>query len=157
MAKRPEVGDPAPDVNLPTDGAGEFRLSRLRGTKVVLYFYPKDDTPGCTREAVAFTGALEEFEKAGAVVVGISRDTCGAHAKFRDKFLLEHTLAADEDGKVCDAYGVWVEKNRFGRKSMGIQRATFLIDGDGVIRKAWPQVSVEGHICDVLAAVRALP
>ena len=93
----------------------------------------------------------------GAVVVGISRDACDAHAKFRDKFLLEHTLAADEDGKVCDAYGVWVEKNRFGKKFMGIQRATFLVDGDGVIRKVWPRVSVDGHICDVLAAARALP
>ena len=157
MAKRPEVGDTAPDLTLPADEGGEISLRELRGGKVVLYFYPKDDTPGCTKEAIGFTGALEEFEKAGTTVIGISRDSCASHATFRDKFMLEHVLAADEDGKVCSAYGVWVAKNRFGKKAMGIQRATFLIDGDGVIRNVWQQVTVAGHADEVLEAAQALP
>src|SRR5439155_8972559 len=116
-----------------------------------------DDTTGCTKEAIAFTGALPDFEKAGATVVGVSKDPCAAHAKFRDKYALEHTLAADEDGKVVNAYGVWVEKNMYGKKSMGIERATYLIDGKGVVRNVWRRVRVDGHVDEVLAAVRDLP
>ena len=152
----PQEGDAAPDFTLEVDAGGSVNLKKLRGKPVVVYFYPKDDTPGCTKEALAFTGALEDFEAAGATVIGISKDSCAAHAKFRDKYMLEHTLAADEDGKVCEAYGVWAEKVNYGKKYMGIVRATFLIDGKGVIRRVWPKVRVDGHAEEVLEAVRAL-
>ena len=155
-ATTPEAGDPAPDFNLEVDGGGTVSLEKLRGKPVVLYFYPKDDTPGCTKEAIAFTGVLDDFEAAGTTIIGVSKDSCASHAKFRGKYMLEHVLAADEDGKVCEAYGVWVEKINYGRKYMGIQRATFLINGDGIISRVWPKVSVSGHAEDVLEAVRAL-
>ncbi|PWE17303.1 thioredoxin-dependent thiol peroxidase [Marinicauda salina] len=149
-------GDKAPDFTLPTDDGGEASLSALRGRTVVLYFYPRDDTPGCTKEAVGFTEKIGDFEAAGAAVIGVSKDTVAKHGKFRDKHDLKVTLASDADGDVCERYGVWVEKNMYGRKSMGIQRATFLIDGEGVIRRVWPKVKVAGHVDEVLEAVRDL-
>ncbi len=152
----PQEGDKAPAFTLETDGGGKVSLSGQKGKKVVVYFYPKDDTPGCTKESIAFTGALPKFEKANTTVIGISRDSCASHAKFREKYGLEHSLGADEDGKATDAYGVWVEKNLYGKKSMGIERATFLIDGKGVVRQVWRKVKVDGHVDEVLAAAKAL-
>ena len=123
---------------------------------MVLYFYPKDDTPGCTTEAQGFRDAIKDFEKAGAVIVGASKDSVARHDKFKAKYDLPFHLVSDEDGTLCEAYGVWVEKNMYGRKYMGIQRATFLIDGTGVIREIWPKVKVKEHTAEVLAAVQAL-
>ncbi len=156
MTIGPEVGDVAPAFNMTTDGEGEISLEKLRGNPIVLYFYPKDDTPGCTKEALAFTSLLDEFDKIGVAVVGVSKDTCASHAKFRDKYMLEHVLASDNDGTVCDAYGVWIIKNMYGRKSMGIRRSTFLIDKKGTIIKVWRKVSVENHAEDVLQAAKSL-
>jgi peroxiredoxin Q/BCP len=130
-------------------------LSSLRPKTVVLYFYPKDDTSGCTREAVDFTGLSEEYEAAGAVILGVSRDDVAQHDRFRDKHGLSVTLLADEDGQVCETYGVWVEKSMYGRKFMGIERATFLIDGSGVVQKVWRKVKIPGHAEGVLNAVRS--
>jgi peroxiredoxin Q/BCP len=152
----PQEGDKAPAFTLETDDGGKVSLSGQKGKKTVVYFYPKDDTPGCTKEAIAFTGALSKFEKADTTVIGVSKDSCASHAKFREKYKLKHSLAADEDGKMVNDYGVWVEKNLYGKKSMGIERATFLIDGKGVVRKVWRKVSVDGHVDDVLAAAKAL-
>jgi peroxiredoxin Q/BCP len=152
----PDAGQPAPDFTLPRDGGGEVTLSSLRPKPVVLYFYPKDDTSGCTREAIDFTRLAGEFEAAGAVVLGVSRDGVAQHDRFRDKHGLTVTLLADADGQVCEAYGVWVEKSMYGRKFMGIERSTFLIDGAGVVRGAWRKVKVPGHADAVLDAVRAL-
>ncbi|WP_116130861.1 thioredoxin-dependent thiol peroxidase [Tropicimonas sp. IMCC34043] len=149
-----DAGTPAPDFTLPRDGGGEVTLSALRPKAVVLYFYPRDDTPGCTVEAIAFTGQLAAFEAAGAVVLGVSKDSVSKHDKFRDKHGLQVTLLSDEDGGVCEAYGVWVEKNMYGKTSMGIQRATFLIDGTGTVAKVWPKVKVEGHAEEVLSAIK---
>ena len=156
MAAAPQEGDRAPNFKLETDAGDTVSLSKHKGHAVVLYFYPKDDTPGCTKEAIAFTGALPKFDKAKVTVIGVSKDSCASHAKFREKYTLSHTLAADEDGKVCNAYGVWIEKNLYGKKSMGIERATFLIDAKGVVRNVWHRVSVDGHVDEVLAAARAL-
>lgn len=157
MANELEVGKPAPAFSMPTDnGGGEVSLSKLKGRPLVLYFYPRDDTPGCTKEAIAFTAALDEFDAAGVVVIGVSKDSCASHAKFRDKYMLEHILAADDDGKVCEAYGVWVEKNNYGRKSMGIRRSTFLIDKAGKIARIWPRVTVDGHADEVLESAKTL-
>ncbi len=156
MAKLPEPGDKAPAFELPRGGGGTVSLAGLKGRKVVLYFYPKDDTPGCTTEAIDFTRLKPEFDKAGAEVIGVSRDTVAKHEKFAAKHKLEVALGADEDGAVTEAYGVWQEKTLYGRKFMGIVRATFLIDGDGIVRRVWPKVSVKGHAEDVLAAVKAL-
>ena len=150
------VGDKAPAFNLPTDGGGTLALKDLKGKTVVLYFYPKDDTPGCTTEAQGFRDAIKVFEKAGAVIVGASKDSVARHDKFKAKYDLPFHLVSDEDGTLCEAYGVWVEKNMYGRKYMGIQRATFLIDGTGVIREIWPKVKVKEHTAEVLAAVKAL-
>ncbi|MGE0668933.1 MAG: thioredoxin-dependent thiol peroxidase [Sphingomonadales bacterium] len=151
-----EAGDKAPAFTMTRDGGDTISLAGLRGRKVVLYFYPKDDTPGCTTEAIDFTRLKDEFAKAGAEVIGVSRDTVAKHEKFAAKHKLGVALGADEDGTVTEAYGVWQEKSLYGRKYMGIQRATFLIDGDGVVRKVWPKVSVKGHADEVLAAVEAL-
>ncbi len=151
-----EPGQAAPDFTLPRDGGGEVTLSALRPKAVVLYFYPKDDTSGCTREAQEFTAALAEFEAAGAVVLGVSKDPAAKHDRFRDKYDLGVTLLSDEGSEVCETYGVWTEKRMYGRKFMGIERATFLIDGTGVVREAWRKVKVPGHVDAVLAAVRAL-
>jgi peroxiredoxin Q/BCP len=146
----------APDFDLPTDGDGRVRLSDLRGKKVVLYFYPKDDTSGCTLEAIDFSTLLPEFAAAGAVIIGVSPDSPKSHDKFKAKHRLSIVLAANTDRAVIERYGLWVEKSMYGRKYMGIQRATFLIGTDGRVRKAWPKVSVKGHVEEVLAAVKAL-
>lgn len=152
----PAIGEPAPQVKLPRDGGGEADLASFRGRKVVLYFYPRDDTSGCTKEAVGFTAAMDEFADAGAVVIGVSRDSVASHDKFRDKHDLGVILLSDESGEVCERYGVWVEKSMYGRKFMGIDRATFLIDAEGVLRNFWRKVKVPGHVEAVLAAARTV-
>ncbi len=151
-----KVGDKAPDFTLPTDGGGSISLKELKGKTVVLYFYPRDDTPGCTAEACAFRDSLPDFSKVEAEVVGISRDSVASHDKFKKKFKLPFPLASDEDGNVTEAYGVWVEKSMYGKKYMGIGRATFLIDGKGVILDIWRKVKVDGHTDEVLKAAKAL-
>lgn len=152
-----EIGETAPDFTLPQSGSeAPLTLSEMRPKPVVLYFYPKDDTPGCTLEAIEFTRLAPAFAVAGAVVIGISRDTVAKHDKFCAKHSLAIPLVSDEDGAVCAAYGTWVEKKMYGRVSMGIQRATFLIDGAGVVRRVWPKVSVDGHAEEVLAAINDL-
>jgi peroxiredoxin Q/BCP len=151
-----EIGTAAPDFTLPRDGGGTLTLSGLRPKAVVLYFYPKDDTPGCTKEAIAFTEMAAEFEAAGAVVVGVSKDSAAKHDKFVAKHGLGVILVSDEDSDVCERYGVWVEKNMYGKTYMGIERATFLIDPSGVVQQAWRKVKVPGHAEAVLEAVRAL-
>ena len=150
------IGDKAPDFTMPTDGAGTVSLSALKGKKVILYFYPKDDTPGCTKEACGFRDALPDFSGAGAVVIGVSKDTVGKHDKFKAKYELPFTLAADVDGTVTEAYECWVEKSLYGKKYMGIDRATFLIDGAGVLQGIWHKVKVDGHVDAVLKAAQAL-
>ena len=151
-----EAGQPAPDFTL-TDQRGEpVALSQFRGTPVVLYFYPKDDTPGCTKQACAFRDARADYEKAGAKVVGVSPDDVASHRKFVEKHGLSFTLAADPERQVCERYGVWKEKNLYGKKSMGVERTTFLIDRDGVVRKVFPRVKVDGHSDAVLEAIRSL-
>jgi peroxiredoxin Q/BCP len=157
-AKKKELaeGSKAPDFDLPTDGNGAASLSDLRGGPVVLYFYPKDDTPGCTREAEDFTAASQKFRRAGATVIGVSKDTPAKHDKFKAKHKLSVTLASDEEGEIIAAYGSWVEKTLYGRKYMGIDRSTFLIDSKGTIRRIWRKVKVSGHVEEVLAAVKAL-
>ena len=151
-----DVGDKAPGFTLPTDSGGEIALKDLKGKTLVLYFYPKDDTPGCTKEACGFRDALPDFSKVAAEVVGISRDPVKKHDAFKEKYGLTFPLASDEDGKVCEAYGTWVEKSMYGRKYMGIERSTFLIDGKGVIRQVWRKVKVPGHVDDVLKAAEEL-
>ncbi|WP_282151476.1 peroxiredoxin [Ruegeria atlantica] len=152
----PDVTDIAPDFTLPRDGGGEVTLSDLRGGAVVLFFYPRDDTPGCTKESIGFSEQLQAFADAGAQVFGISRDSVAKHDKFVAKHSLTTPLLSDEESSVCEDYGVWVEKNMYGKKSMGIQRATFLIDGEGKIARVWRKVKVPGHVDEVLEAVRAL-
>jgi len=151
-----EEGKRAPDFTLPTDGGAKVTLSKLRGKPVVVYFYPKDDTTGCTAEACGFRDALPDFRKANAEIIGISKDSVARHDKFKAKYELPFILASDEDGKVCEAYGTWIEKSMYGRKYMGIDRATFLIDAEGKVRKAWRKVKVPGHVAEVLAAAKAL-
>ena len=151
-----EDGDKAPDFELPTDGGGTLVLSRLKGKPAVLYFYPKDDTSGCTAEAKDFTRLAPDFRKAGVEVIGVSPDSVDSHAKFRRKYELTIKLAADADKAVATAYGVWVEKSMYGRKYMGVERSTFLIDGKGRIAKSWRKVKVPGHAEEVLAAAKAL-
>ncbi len=152
----PEVSDIAPDFTLPRDGGGEVTLSEQRGRAVVLFFYPRDDTPGCTKESIGFSEQLQAFADAGANVFGISRDTVAKHDKFVAKHGLTTPLLSDEGQSVCEDYGVWVEKNMYGRKSMGIERSTFLIDTEGKIARVWRKVKVPGHVDDVLEAARAL-
>lgn len=151
-----EDGDKAPDFELPTDGGETLKLSRLKGKAAVLYFYPKDDTSGCTAEAKDFTRLAPEFRKAGVEVIGVSPDSVESHAKFRKKYDLAVRLAADADKSVANAYGVWVEKSMYGRKYMGVERSTFLIDGKGRIAKSWRKIKVPGHAEEVLAAAKAL-
>jgi len=151
-----EVGKKAPDFKAKTDGGGEIRLSKLKGRKVVLYFYPKDDTPGCTKEACGFRDELPRFEKLDAEVIGVSEDSVARHDRFKAKHQLPFTLAADADGEVCEAYGTWVEKSLYGRRYMGIDRATFLIDETGVVRRIWRKVKVTGHVEEVLDAASKL-
>ncbi len=151
-----DAGDKAPAFKMATDGGGTVSLAGLKGKPVVLYFYPKDDTPGCTKEACAFRDAMPDFSKIDAEIIGVSKDSVARHDKFKAKYDLPFTLASDEDGSVCEAYGVWVEKNMYGRKYMGIERATFLIDAKGKIARVWRKVKVNGHADEVLDAVQAL-
>ena len=150
-----QPGDKAPDFDLPTD-TGRVSLSGLKGKNVVLYFYPKDDTAGCTSEALQFSSEVEEFQKLGAVIIGVSKDSVASHAKFRAKHDLTIELAADPMGDVVEAYGAWVEKSMYGRKYMGIDRSTFLIDREGVVREVWRKVKVPGHIKAVMNAAKAI-
>lgn len=151
-----EDGKKAPDFSLPDETGTMVRLTTMKGRPVVVYFYPKDDTSGCTREAKDFTCLAEEFAKAGAELLGISPDSPASHQKFRSKHDLSVRLLADEDKEVAKAYGVWVEKSMYGRKYMGIERSTFLIDKTGKLAKSWRKVKVPGHAEEVLKAVRAL-
>lgn len=152
----PKPAELAPDFTLPRDGGGEVTLSAQRPAPVVLFFYPKDDTPGCTSEALAFTALADDFAAAGARVFGISKDPVARHDRFRDKHNLGIALLSDADSDVCERYGVWKEKTMYGRKFMGIERTTVLIDGQGRVARFWPRVKVPGHAQEVLAAVRAL-
>jgi thioredoxin-dependent peroxiredoxin len=147
-----EVGDAAPDFTLPTDGGGTVTLSKLRGQKVILYFYPKDDTSGCTTEACGFRDAEPDLSKLAAVVIGVSKDSVASHDKFKRKYNLPFVLASDEKSDVCERYGVWKEKSMYGRKYMGIERTTLLIDEKGAIRAVWNKVKIPGHVGEVLKA-----
>ncbi len=151
-----DVKDKAPDFSLPTGDDDIITLKSLKGQNVVLYFYPKDNTPGCTQEAIDFSSRKKAFEKANTVVIGVSKDSVKKHKNFAEKYDLGHTLVADEEGALCEAYGVWVEKTLYGRKYMGIERATFLIDGKGVVRQVWHNVKVKDHAEAVLTAAKAL-
>ncbi len=153
----PEVGSTAPAFNLPAYPEGKIKLSQFKGEKnVVLYFYPRDNTPGCTTEACDFRDNIARIQSADTVVLGISTDDVKSHEKFATKFELPFPLLADEDHSICEKYGVWVEKNMYGKVSMGVQRATFLIDKQGKIARAWPKVKVDGHVTEVAEAVAAL-
>ncbi|MBB4187428.1 peroxiredoxin Q/BCP [Sinorhizobium terangae] len=149
-------GDVAPDFELPRDGGGAISLSAHRGKPVVLFFYPKDDTKACTEEAISFSGLAAEFEAAGVALIGLSPDSVKQHDRFAKKHNLTVTLAADEEKNVVNAYGVWVEKSLYGRKYMGVERTTFLINPDGTINRVWEKVRVAGHASEVLAAAKAL-
>jgi len=149
-----DTGAVAPDFTLPTDDGGSVTLSALRGQPVVVYFYPKDDTPGCTKEAIAFNEHLEAFTGANAKIIGISKDDAASHVRFKEKYDLNFTLATDADGAVHDAYGAWGEKNMYGKKSMGVIRSTVLIDGQGKVIRAWRNVRVPGHAEKVLAELK---
>ena len=150
-------GDAVPDVALDGPEGKPVSPADFGGQKLVLYFYPKDDTSGCTREAQDFSGLAEEFKNAGTWILGVSRDDAGKHRKFAAKYDLKVSLATDPDGSVCDAFGTWVQKSMYGRKYMGIERATFLVDRDGVVKRVWRQVKVPGHAQEVLEAARQLP
>lgn len=151
-----EAGKKAPDFAAPTDGGGKLKLSDLKGKTVILYFYPKDDTTGCTKEACGFRDSLPDFSKAKATVIGVSKDSVERHDKFKAKYDLPFTLVSDTDGKICEKYGTWIEKSLYGRKYMGIDRATFLIDKTGTVRNVWRKVKVPGHVETVLEAAKAL-
>ncbi len=151
----PDIHDIAPDFTLPSTGSGEIQLSALRGAPVVLFFYPRDDTSGCTREALDFTALAPEFDQLGVRVIGISKDTIAKHDKFREKHGLTIPLASDGHGTTCEDYGVWAEKKMYGKTFMGIERSTFLINADGRIARVWRKVKVPGHAQEVLDAVRA--
>ena len=150
---QPKEGDPAPPISAQTDSGEHFDLSSLEGKNVVLYFYPKADTPGCTKEACEFRDASNKFSRSNTVIVGVSPDQTNAQAKFKAKFDLPFTLLADTDHKIAEAYGVWKEKSMYGRKYMGVDRTTFVIDSHGKIKKVFPKVKVEGHAEQVLAAL----
>jgi thioredoxin-dependent peroxiredoxin len=152
-----EEGTPAPDFSLPADDGTKIKLSALQGNPIVLYFYPKDDTPGCTKEACSFRNLHHDLQKLSAKVLGVSPDDAASHAKFRDKFSLNFPLLVDRDHKVAEKYGAWREKNMYGKKSMGIQRSTFLIDASGRVAKVWKAVKVDGHDEQVVAALKELP
>ena len=150
------VGDPAPDFDLAADGGARVRLADFKGRTLVLYFYPKDDTSGCTTEAKAFAAAASDFKRAGAAIVGVSKDTVKSHDKFKAKYDLNFALGSDADGQVMEHYGVWVEKSMYGRKYMGTERTTLLIDDKGRIARIWRKVRVPGHAKEVLEAVRSI-
>ena len=152
----PLTGQAAPDFTLPADDGAEVTLSALRGAPVVLYFYPRDDTPGCTTEAKDFTAMADDFAAAGARVLGVSKDSVAKHGKFRDKHDLGITLLSDADSDVAERYGVWVEKKMYGRTNMGIERATFLIDAEGRVARVWRKVKVAGHAEEVLSEIKVL-
>lgn len=151
-----DVGQKAPDFTLPATGGETITLSKLKGQPTVLYFYPKDDTPGCTAQACGFRDTLGELQSMGAAVIGISKDSVASHEKFVKKYELNFPLASDVEGKVCEAYGTWIEKSMYGKKYMGIDRATFLIDSNGKIAHIWRKVSVPGHIAAVAQAIHNL-
>ena len=155
MAEQLAAGDAAPDFDLPTPD-GRVSLAGLKGKTVVLYFYPKDDTTGCTAEAQAFSAAAEDFAKAGAVVVGVSKDSAASHGKFKTKYDLNLTLGSAKDQDMVERYGAWIEKSMYGRKYMGIDRSTYLIGPDGVIRQVWRKVKVTGHAAEVLKAAQSI-
>jgi peroxiredoxin Q/BCP len=152
----PDISDTAPDFTLPLGGGGDIQLSALAGQPVVLFFYPRDDTPGCTKEAIGFTAHAADFDVAGAKVIGISKDSVAKHEKFIAKHDLNIPLASDEHGTTCEDYGVWGEKQMYGKTFHGIERSTFVIDADGRIAGVWRKVKVPGHVEEVLDAVRAL-
>ena len=156
MADWIEEGKKAPAFTLTSDAGEKVKLADLQGSPVVLYFYPKDDTPGCTKEACAFRDQKTSLKKLGAVVLGVSPDDEASHAKFRDKYELNFPLLADHDHKLAEKYGAWREKNMYGKKSMGVQRSTFLIDAQGVVVKVWKKVQVDGHDQQVLEALKEL-
>lgn len=153
---KPDIGDIAPAISLPRDGGEIVSLSDYTGQNVVLYFYPRDDTPGCTKEAIGFTENLAAFDGLNTVILGVSKDGVKKHDKFVSKHSLKIALLSDEEGDVCERYGVWVEKSMYGKTYMGIERATFLIGADGKIAQVWNKVKVPGHVDAVLDAVRAL-
>lgn len=150
------IGETAPAFTLPADGGRSISLADFRGKALVLYFYPKDDTSGCTKEAQAFNALRDAFAEAGAVIVGVSPDSAKSHDKFKAKYELGFDLVSDEEKGMLEAHGVWVEKSMYGRKYMGVERTTVLIDGEGRIARVWPKVKVPGHAEEVLAAVQAL-
>ena len=150
------IGDKAPDFTVATDGGGTFCLSEMVGHNVIIYFYPKDDTPGCTKEACEFRDSLPDFSNSSSKIIGISKDTVAKHDKFKSKYDLPFTLGADLEGDVCEVYGTWVEKSMYGRQYMGIERATFLVDKEGVLQGIWRKVKVKGHVEEVLGAVQNL-
>jgi peroxiredoxin Q/BCP len=156
MAKKLAAGDQAPDFELPDDSGGKLSLKGFAGKKLILYFYPKDDTSGCTKEAIDFNGMKAAFAKAGTTIVGVSPDSVASHAKFKTKHDLGLTLASDESKAMLEAYGVWVEKSMYGRKYMGVERTTFLIDPKGKISAVWNKVKVPGHAEAVLKATQSL-
>lgn len=151
-----KIGDKAYDFSLLRDGGETMSLKDIHGKKSVIYFYPKDNTPGCTTEAKDFSKYAKDFEAAGAIIIGVSKDSVRRHGNFKEKHGLNLILLADTDGEMVENYGVWVEKQLYGRKYMGIQRATFLLDEEGVIRNIWPKVRVKDHAGEVLAAVKSL-
>jgi peroxiredoxin Q/BCP len=154
--KHPVAQDAAPAISLPRDGGEIVNLSDFSGKKVVLYFYPKDDTPGCTKEAIGFTDMIDDFAAADTVILGVSKDSVKKHDKFVAKHELKIALLSDEDGDVCERYGTWVEKSMYGKTYMGIERATYLIGADGKIAQVWRKVRVPGHVEEVLEAAREL-
>jgi len=156
MEKDLAPGDRAPALKFLTDDSGQISTASLKGHPYVLYFYPKDDTSGCTKEAIEFSAAKKKFDAAGVTVIGVSKDSLNSHEKFRTKHKLKISLASDPDIEAANAYGVWGEKTLYGRKYMGMERATFLVDGKGVIRQVWRKVKVPGHVEAVLAAAREL-
>lgn len=149
-----KIGSKAPNFTLPTDGGGDITLADLKGEKVVLYFYPKDDTPGCTKESCSFNENLKAFNKLGVQVIGLSKCSVKKHDKFKEKYGLKFPLASDEENDVCERYGTFVEKSMYGRKYMGIERSTFLIDENGKIAALWRKVKVSGHVEEVMEAVK---
>ncbi len=156
MSETLAIGAKAPDFSLPADGGATVSLAALKGSKVVLYFYPKDDTSGCTREAMEFNALRGEFEKAGTRIIGVSADSVASHDKFKKKYDLGFALGSDESKATLEAYGVWVEKSMYGKKYMGIERTTVLIDAAGRIARVWPKVKVPDHAAEVLEAAKSI-